>query len=201
MLKVGLTGGLATGKSFVGSALRDLGCYLIKADDLGREALEPDGEGYPAVVREFGTGILDASGKIDRRRLATEVFADADRLARLNSIVHPVVIRREEELAAAIASRDPNAIVVVEAAILIETGGYKRFDKLILTVCDEQQQVERAMKRDGLPAEEILARIRQQMPLSEKRRFADYVIDTSGTKEDTLRQTKEVFALLRSTQR
>ena len=201
MLKAGLTGGLASGKSFVGQALADLGCHLIKADELGHEVLLPGGEAYEPAIREFGRGILGANGEIDRRRLAAEVFDKPERLALLNRLVHPPVIRREEELAAEIARREPEAIVVVEAAILIETGSYQRFDKIILAVCSERQQLERAMERDGADHKEAEARIRRQMPLAEKQKFADYVIDTSGSKEETLRQTREVYHLLRSIER
>jgi dephospho-CoA kinase len=200
MLKVGLTGGLATGKSFVGQALAGLGCYLIKADELGHEVLLPGGEAYESVIQAFGPGILSADGTIDRKRLASEVFDKPERLAALNSLVHPPVIRREEELLAEITARDPAAIAVTEAAILIETGSHKRFDKLILVVCDEQQQLERAMRRDGADREEVLARVSRQMPLKEKRKFADYIIDNSGSMEDTLRQTRAVYDSLRSIQ-
>jgi dephospho-CoA kinase len=199
MLKVGLTGGLATGKSFVGAALADLGCHLIKADELGHQVLLPGGEAYDGVVREFGAGILNPDGTIDRKRLASEVFGNPERLAALAGLVHPPVIRREEEFIAKIAAREPGAIAVVEAAILIETGSYKRFDTIILAVCGEQQQVERAVLRDGSDPDEVRARIRRQMPLDEKRKYATYIIDTSGSKEDTLRQTRAVYNLLRST--
>ncbi|MFB3829186.1 MAG: dephospho-CoA kinase [Bryobacteraceae bacterium] len=198
MLKVGLTGGLASGKSFVGEALAGMGCRLIQADALGHEVLLPGGEAYDGVVREFGQGILDADGRIDRRKLAAEVFGRPERLDRLNALVHPPVIRREEAMAARFAARDPRAIVVVEAAILIETGSYRRFDKLVLVVCDEEQQISRSIQRDGASREQVLERLRRQMPLSLKRKYADYVIDTSGTKEDTLRQTREVYEQLRS---
>ena len=197
MLKVGLTGGLACGKSFVGQALADLGCRLIQADELGHQVLSPGGEAYEQVVREFGTAVLDRGGKIDRKRLALEVFGKPERLAVLNSMVHPPVIRREEELMAQIAAADPSAIVVVEAAILIETGSYQRFDRLILVACDEGQQLERAMRRNHADREEVLIRLNRQMPLEEKRKFADFVIDTSGSKEETLRQTREVYQTLR----
>ena len=200
MLKVGLTGGLATGKSFVGEALAAMGCHVIKADELGHEVLEPRGEAYDAVVREFGAVILSERGEIDRRRLAAEVFDNPERLAVLNSLVHPPVIRREEELMRRIAQEDPRAIAVVEAAILIETGSHLRFDRLILVVCREDQQLERALERSGDEREIVLARIRRQMPLEEKRKFAHYVIDTSGSKEQTLRETNEVYNLLRSIQ-
>jgi dephospho-CoA kinase len=197
MLRVGLTGGLATGKSFVGEALRERGCHLIRADELGHEVLLPGGEAYDAVVREFGTGILEPEGAIDRKKLAAEVFDTPERLALLNSLVHPPVIRREEGLLAGIAERDPKGIAVVEAAILIETGSYKRFDRIVLAVCSEEQQIERAMRRDNATREEILARLERQMPLAEKRRFADHIIDTSGTKENTLRQVDETYRVLR----
>ncbi|MCS6952749.1 MAG: dephospho-CoA kinase [Bryobacterales bacterium] len=198
MLKVGLTGGLATGKSFVGAALRDLGCYLIQADALGHEVLEPGGEAYAEVVREFGKEILRQDETIDRRRLAGIVFADPEKLAVLNRLVHPPVLRRLERAEAEIAARDPRAIVVVEAAVLIEAGVHDRFDKLIVVVCDEAQQIARAVARGDGTREEVLSRIRQQLPLEEKRKFADYVIDTSGSKEETLRQVRAVYDRLRS---
>ena len=198
MLKVGLTGGLACGKTFVGEALAGYGCLLIQADTLGHEALARGGEAYEGVVREFGDGILGADGEIDRRTLANRVFGDPEKLARLNHLVHPPVVRREEELVAEFAARSPEGIAVVEAAILIESGSYRRFDRMILVTCTEEQQVERAMRRNGARTEDVRARISRQMPLAEKRKFADFVIDTSGEKEDTLRQTRAVYQALRS---
>ena len=196
-MKVGLTGGLACGKSFVGEALAQLGCHLLQADRLGHEVLLPGGEAYAAVVSEFGPGVLDESGEIDRRALAAQVFDNPERLAVLNSFVHPPVQRREEEWLARVAQEDPHGIAVVEAAILIETGSYRRFDKLLVVTCDEEQQVQRSIKRDGATREEVLARLSRQMLLAEKRKFADFTIDTSGTKEETLRQTREVYESLR----
>jgi len=197
MLKVGLTGGLACGKTFVGQALADLGCHLIEADQLGHEVLLPGGEAYADVVREFGRRILNADGTIDRKRLAAEVFGQPERLAALNQLVHPHVFERERNLIDQFAKTDPRGIVVVEAAILIETGNYKNFDCLILVECDEEQQIERAMKRDHTDREEVQSRLRRQMPLAEKRKFAQYVIDTSGTKGDTVRRVLEVYGALR----
>jgi dephospho-CoA kinase len=197
MLKVGLTGGLASGKSFVGQALRTLGCKLIEADALGHEVLAPGGSAYASVVREFGPSVVNPDGTIDRKRLALEVFSDKERLVKLNSLVHPEVRKRTDELMAEYFAADPSAIVVVEAAIHIETGGYRRFDRLILVFCDERQQIERAMAR-GATRQEAMARLASQMPLTEKRKYADYVIDTSGAKEDALRQTREVYNSLRS---
>ncbi|HKW99940.1 MAG TPA: dephospho-CoA kinase [Bryobacteraceae bacterium] len=197
MLKVGLTGGLACGKSFVGQALRDLGCHLIEADKLGHDALRPGGAAYADVVQEFGPSIQAEDGSIDRKRLAAEVFGRPDRLAKLNRLVHPHVFRMEEKLIEEFVRTDPHGITVVEAAILIEAGSYKNYDRLILVECDEKQQIERALKRDHAEREEVLARLSRQMPVAEKRKFADYVIDTSGSKEDTLRQTREVYESLR----
>jgi len=200
MLRVGLTGGLASGKSFVGQALADLGCHLIRADELGHAVLMPGGEAYQPVIEEFGPGILEAGGTIDRRKLAAEVFQRPERLEALNRLVHPPVIRREEELSQEYAARDRQGIVVVEAAILIETGHHKRFDRLVLAVCSLEQQIERAIQRDRLSREEALARLERQMPLAEKRKFADYVIDTGGLKQETLRQVEETYRSLRSIQ-
>jgi dephospho-CoA kinase len=198
MLKVGLTGGLASGKSFVGQALADLGCHLIQADELGHQVLARGGAAFDPVVAEFGAGILAPDGSIDRQRLAAEVFTRPERLAALTRLVHPPVILRENELTAEIAAREPGAIVVVEAAVMIEAGSHVRFDKLVLAVCTQAQQVERAMLRDRITREKALARIGRQMPLEEKLKFADYVIDTSGAKAETLRQVQEVYHLLRS---
>ena len=200
MIRAGLTGGLACGKSFVARTLEGLGCYVVRADDLGHQVLAPGGEAYDAVVAHFGQGILDEAGFIDRKRLAAEVFGQPERLAILNGLVHPAVIRREEEFIQSVSMENPSAIVVVEAAILIETGSFRRFDKLILVVCREEQQIERAMHRDRVSREEVLARLSRQMPLEEKRRYADYVIDTSGPKENTVEQVRSVYQSLRSIQ-
>ena len=197
MLRVGLTGGLASGKSFVGEALASLGCHLLKADELGHQLLMPGTPVYEKVVAEFGPAILDSEGRIIRRALASLVFADPQRLARLNAIVHPAVIEEEERWMQVVAARDPHGIAVVEAAILIETGSYRRFDKIVLAVCPDELQIERAMKRDGLSREEALQRLQRQMPLEEKRKFADYIIDTSGPKEQTLAQVRRLYEELR----
>jgi dephospho-CoA kinase len=201
-LSVGLTGGLACGKSFVGRTLEGLGAHLIHADDLGHRALAPDGEAYQPVVREFGREILDSDARIDRRRLAAMVFDNSERLAQLNAIVHPAVHRLQESIKREILAADPQGIIVFEAAILIETGTYKNYDRIILVTCSEEQQIERALSRDGsnggITREEVQARLSRQLPLEVKRKYADYVIDTSGSKEDTVRQTRAVYDALRT---
>jgi dephospho-CoA kinase len=197
MLKVGLTGGLACGKSYVGETLAGYGCLLIQADELGHAVLAPGGAAYDDVVREFGREILAADGSIDRRALGILVFGSPERLERLNSLVHPHVFQQEAALMAEFAAREPRGIAVVEAAILIETGSYRRYGRVILVACREEQQIERALRRDGFLEADVRARISRQMPLEEKRKYADFVIDTSGEKEDTLRQARAVYEALR----
>jgi dephospho-CoA kinase len=198
MLRVGLTGGLASGKSFVGHALAELGCHLIEADKLGHEVMLPGAEAYDAIVQEFGSGILDPGGAIDRRKLSALVWDHPQRLEKLNTLVHPAVRAREQRLMAEIFQADPRAIAVVAAAILVETGSYRNFDKLIVVTCTGEQQMERALKRGSYSKEEILARLSRQLPLEDKLRVADYVIDTSGSKESTLAQVQIVYESLRS---
>jgi dephospho-CoA kinase len=160
--------------------------------------LLPGAEAYDAVVNEFGDDILDQDRYIDRRKLSALVWDRPDRLVKLNGLVHPPVIARQRRMIDQIARQDPDAIVVVEAAILVETGSYKRFDRLIVVVCTVEQQMERALKRGAYTEQEITARLSRQLPLEEKLRVADYVIDTSGTKENTLEQIKSVYNSLRS---
>jgi dephospho-CoA kinase len=186
MFTAGLTGGLASGKSFIGRALAEYhGCHLIEADELGHEVLQPGGSAYDAVIREFGTA--------DRRELAHVVFSHPDRLAVLNGIVHPAVERRRQEITASL----PDGIIVYAAAIMIEIGTYKNYDCVILAYCTREQQIERAMHRPGATMGDVLARLDRQIPLEEKRKYADYIVDTSGTKESTLNQTAEVYRCLR----
>lgn len=198
MLRVGLTGGLASGKSFVGHVLADLGCLLIQADDLGREIQARGGEAYDDIVREFGREILTEDGSIDRRRLAASVFHDPERLKELSALVHPHVAARRHKLEEEFARSQPCGIAVTEAAILIETGSYREFDRLIVAACPPDLQVARAMERDRLTREEVLDRMSRQMPLDEKVKYADYVIDTSGPKEETVAKTRAVYDSLRS---
>jgi dephospho-CoA kinase len=197
MLKVGLTGGYATGKSFVAETLVRLGCKLIYADELGHRVLLPDGEAHAPTVQAFGRDILTADGSIDRKKLGALVFASPELLEKLSSFVHPAVFRLEKQMLEAFAARDPHGIAVIEAAILIETGRYKVFDRLILTACDVNTQIARGIKRDHLTQEQVLARLARQMPLEEKKKYAHYIIDTSGSKEETVRQIETIHSELK----
>jgi dephospho-CoA kinase len=191
LLKVGLTGGLGCGKSFVAAELERLGCNVIHADVLGHEVLAPGGPAHQAVVDLFGTD--------DRGRLASLVFSDPAKLAALNAIVHPAVRLLEDDIFDRIAREDADAVAVLEAAILIENGSYLDYDKLIVVWCEPELQVERALERDPqADRATVMARIARQLPVREKRRYADFLIDTNGTKEDTLRQTREVFSRLQT---
>ncbi len=197
MIRVGLTGGYATGKSFVALAFEQLGCRVIYADKLGHAVLDPGGEAYRPVLACFGPEILNSDGTIDRRKLAAIVFGQPDMLEKLTSFVHPAVSRLELEITDRFRTEDPHAVVIYEAAILIETGRYRDYDLLIVTACDEETQIARAVKRDHATREEVLSRLAKQLPLAEKKTFADHVIDTSGTKEETIRQVREIYQELR----
>jgi dephospho-CoA kinase len=198
MLKVGLTGGMACGKSFVAAALAELGCHIVEADEVAHEVIAPGGEAYDAVVTAFGTEILDEHKRIDRSLLAAKVFGDPAQLDRLNAIVHPAVRTRALREFAAIEARDPHAIVIYVAAILIESGAYREVDKIVVVSCAREQQIERAMSRPGASQASVLARLDRQMSLEKKKEFADYIIDTSGDRENTLQQTEVVCQQLKS---
>ncbi|MBV8072591.1 MAG: dephospho-CoA kinase [Acidobacteriaceae bacterium] len=197
MIKVGLTGGYASGKTYVAGELENLGCHVIHADRLGHLVLQPGGDAYGPVLEEFGRGILTGEGIIDRKKLASIVFINAAQLQKLNGIVHPAVFRLEEKMLEQFLQNDPKGIAVIEAAILIETGRYRQFDHLIVTVCDRETQITRGMARDNLTREEVVARLEQQMSLDEKVKYADYIIDTSGPKAATSERVRRVYEDLR----
>lgn len=200
MLRVGLTGGIATGKTTVVAMLRELGCQVLEADKIAHRMMEPGGEAYHEVVREFGRGILTQEGLVDRARLGTIVFADPERLARLNAIVHPPVLAEQVRQLAAIERADSHAIAVVEAALLIEARFHKQLDCLVVTWCTPEQQLSRLTQKlagRGLTIEQARQRIASQMPIDEKRRMADEVIDCSGSVEHTRAQVIALFAKLK----
>jgi len=189
----GLTGGIASGKSTVAAMFRSLGAKIIDADQLGHELLRAGSPVHAQIVSRFGSGILDAAGEIDRGRLGEIVFADPDGRAALNAIIHPAIMARRNELLAAWHAEDPGAIVISDAALIYEAHIESRFLKVIVVWCRPEQQLERLLGKSALTREQAERRIQAQMPADEKRRRADYVIDTSGSREDTRRQVEALF--------
>jgi dephospho-CoA kinase len=196
MKRLGITGGIASGKSAVAGMLRELGFRVIDADALGHEVMEPGTRAYDEIVAEFGAGVVGADGRIDRRRLGALVFADAEKLKRLNAIVHP---RVEEEMVRLFGEWEKNGVAdaaFVEAALLVEAGYQKNLDGLVVAWCRPEQQIERLLAR-GLSEVEARRRIAAQMPVGEKLKFATEKIDCSGSMEETRRQVEELVAKLR----
>lgn len=198
MLKVGLTGSIAVGKSVVCSILRDNGIHILDADITAREVVEPNTEGLAEIVRAFGKGVLTVDGRLDRKKMADIVFEDGQKRAELNAIVHPLVFTEQDNWIRECERSDPHGVAVVDAALMIESGGYKRFDKLIVVWCEPAIQLQRLRLRDHLSEEEAKKRIAAQMSQEDKRRFADHQIDTSNGLEDTQRQTRELAGRLRA---
>ena len=198
MLRVGLTGSIGVGKSYVVSIFAELGCHVLDADLTAREMVMPGTPGLKALTEAFGEEILNTDGTLDRKRLGALIFADENQRQRLNYLLHPFIIARQDEILRGWELADPNGIGVVDAALMIESGGYKRFDKLIVVHCRPEVQLERLMLRDKLTRDEAERRIASQMPQEEKQKFADYLIDTSDGFELTRARTVEIYNQLTS---
>ena len=198
MLRVGLTGGIATGKSTVGLMFVELGCHLIDADHISHQLFQPGEEVYSAVIQAFGERILSADRTINRKVLGEIVFNDAEARKKLNQLVHPAVVQRQRDWLNEMEARDPGGISIVDATLMIEVGTYKNYDKVIVVTCRPEIQKQRLRTRSGLSEEEIEARVRSQMPLEEKVKYADFVIDNSGDLPDTRRQVEQVNSKLRA---
>ena len=196
MLRVGLTGSIGVGKSFVTSVFEELGCHVLDADQTAREVVMPGTPGLKALTDAFGEEILNTDGTLDRKRLGARIFTDQAQRERLNQILHPFIIARQDEIMRGWEAEDPDGIGIIDAALMIESGGYKRFDKLIVVHCRPEVQLERLMLRDKLARDEALRRINSQMPQEEKQKFADYLIDTSDGFELTRRQIISVHQKL-----
>jgi dephospho-CoA kinase len=206
LLKVGLTGGIASGKSVVGEMFVVRGAHLVQADRISHELMQPGQAVYEEVVRHFGTGILNPDGSVNRPRLAEAAFgktpADgSSRVGELNRIVHPAVIRRQDAWMAEIGRRDPHAIAIVEAALIVEAGAKDRFDRLIVVTCNEEQRIQRfaqRLKMDlGAARQEVTRRMAAQLPDEEKIKVADFVIDNSGSLDATEEQVRDAYGRLR----
>lgn len=193
---VGLTGGIAAGKTLVSEELKRLGARVIDADALAREAVRPGEDAYLEIVEAFGRGILRPDGSIDRKALGAIVFSDSEALGKLNAITHPRIRKAIRDEAARISSREPDALIVLDVALLLESGAYADVEKVIVVAADEERLVERMGRRDGLTPEEAKRRLASQMPLKEKAAAADYLIENNGTPEEALERTREVFRKL-----
>lgn len=197
MLKVGLTGSIAVGKSYVCEVLRELGCAVLDADRTARDVVKPQTKGLQSIIEHFGTEILQADGQLDRQKLGGIVFADEGKRQLLNSIVHPLVIQAQDEWLIERKLENPSGIAVIDAALMIESGSFRRFDKIVVVWCDAEIQIERLMLRNNLARGEAIQRIQAQMPQDEKKTYADFLIDSSKGFEDTRRQTAEIYGQLK----
>jgi dephospho-CoA kinase len=206
MIKVGLTGGIASGKSVVAEMFARLGVHLIYADRIAHELMQPGQPVYDAVVKKFGNGILNPDGTVNRPKLAEAAFGSPERgvpsrVEELNHIVHPAVIQGQDDWMEEIGHRDPTAIAMVEAALILEAGAAPRFDKLVVVTCKPEQRIERFAQRMKIDKEaarrEVERRMAAQLPDDEKARVADFVIDNSGSLDATEQQVRDTFTKLR----
>lgn len=197
MLRVGLTGSIGVGKSYVSGVLQELGCHVVDADYTAREVVIPGAPGLEAVVAAFGSEVLRQDGTLDRAKLGGIVFPDQKKRELLNSLLHPFIIARQDELLDEWEKEDPSGIGVIDAALIIESGGYKRLDKLIVVHCRPEVQLARLMARDGLSEAEARQRVAAQMPQEQKCKYANYLIDTSDGFDSTRERTIEVLKQLR----
>jgi dephospho-CoA kinase len=201
MLKVGLTGSIAVGKSYMLSVLAELGCVTFDADKVAHSVMEPGCAAYQDIVREFGNAVLADDEHVDRAKLGAIVFANRERRKRLNEIVHPRVIEEQNRLLQEAEAKDPDGIAIIDAALMIESGGYRRFDKLIVAYCDRETQIERLMKRNQITREDAERRLAAQMTSEEKLGYADYRVNTAGTFEETRLRVIQVYNELLDLQR
>lgn len=198
MLRVGLTGSIAVGKSFVSGVLAALGCRVVDSDRVAREVVGPGSEGLRRVVEAFGPEAVREDGTLDRAGLSAIIFADEEKRALMNSILHPLIMAEQDALLNRWEREDPRGVGIVDAALLIESGGFRRFDKLVVVHCRPEVQLERLMRRNGFTRQEALARIGAQLPQEEKLKHADFAIDTSGGFDETRARVEEVYEELRT---
>jgi dephospho-CoA kinase len=206
LLKVGLTGGIASGKSVVGEMFVALGAHLIQADAIAHQLMQPGEAVYQEVLQHFGGAMLNPDGSVNRARLAEAAFGGSEgnklsRIEELNQIVHPAVIRRQEEWMAEVGRGNPRAIAIVEAALILEAGSAESFDCLVVVTCRPEQRIQRWAARVGVDEEnarrEVERRMAAQFPDEQKIKAADYVIDNSGSLDETRRRVRQVYGDLK----
>lgn len=197
MLIVGLTGGVASGKTVVSKVFREEGALIIDLDQVARDMVQPHRPAYDDLIKAFGKGILYEDGSINRKKLASMVFANPNQRERLNQILHPRIKDEIDQRIRAIGQKDPQAIVVIDAPLLIERGEHKEVDQLVVVTSSKKRQIQRLIQRDGISEKEALMRISSQMPLEEKVKWADFVIRNDGSLQETKRRAKEIFKKLK----
>jgi dephospho-CoA kinase len=193
---IGLTGGIASGKSIVAEMFQSLGAHIIDADRIGREIMVPGTDAYERVVDAFGKEILKGDRSIDRKKLGNMVFGNPEKITLLNECTHPEIFKEIDRRVEGIRQKNPDALIIVDVALLIESGSQKIFDKLIVIYADEETQLKRLKERDGFAAEEAQKRISSQMPLKEKVKYADFVIYNDKGLDDTRRQVIDIYKTL-----
>ncbi len=198
MISVGLTGGIGCGKSTVAGMFASFGAVTINSDDIGRTLMQPGNVVYDRIVSGFGSEMVDDNGQLDRVKLADIVFHNLEKLKHLNAIVHAPVLREIDRQVQLARRKDPNAVILVESAVLFEAGQNRRFDKMVVVWCNPEQQVERYVAKSRISVEDVRRRMDAQMPGEEKKRLADFVIDTSGPMEDSEKQSREIFTQLQT---
>jgi dephospho-CoA kinase len=202
MLRVGLTGGIGCGKTTVAAMMNELGCHILNADKMAHALIAPGEPAYDQIRRQFGPNVLASDGSIDRARLATLVFADAEKLASLNAIVHPLVLRDLDQELERLSQSDPDGVAVVEAALLIESGYHVRLDRLVLVTCTREQQLERLTNPSfgrAMSREQAEKRMTAQMPMEQKRKLAHDEIDCSGSFGFTKSQVEKLVKQFQQT--
>jgi dephospho-CoA kinase len=198
MILVGLTGGIASGKSLVSKLLKELGAYIIDADEIAREVIQPGEPAYQEILPQFGDEILNEDGTIDRSKLGRLVFSDPVKRTLLEGIVHPRVFAIEEARRRQIAQQDPEAVIIFDAPLLIETRAYELMDKVIVVYANPRTQLKRLMERDHLEYDEAKRRIAAQLPIADKRQHADYIINSGDPPEEVAKETEAIYQELKA---
>jgi len=199
MVYVGLTGGIASGKSTVSQILKEAGAFIVDADAIAHDLLERKGPVYRLILNAFGTNILGKEGQIDRKKLGEIVFRDAKKLMTLNQIVHPLVFEVAERERGMIVAQDPHAVIVFDAPLLIETRAHKKVDMVILVYVDKETQIRRLCERDGLSREGAEARLKMQMSLDEKHAYANEIIDNRRSFQEVQEEVIRIYGMIRAT--
>ncbi len=195
-LLVGLTGGIGSGKTLAASFFKEFGAYVLDADLICRELVEPEKPAWHEISKLFGEEVFDASGNIDRKELARIVFDDKNKKSELEKILHPRVFESEKLKYKSIHKKHPKALVIVDAALLIESGNYKNMDKVVVVDSDEKTRIKRIQTRNKMSLDEVSARMKNQMPDEEKKQYADYILKNSLDKDKFREQVKDLYAKL-----